>query len=309
MTPAVIYVAVLTYKRPETLARLLDALLELELPDAQVHFLVVDNDPAASARAAFDAFSARVKGATAHYAVEPSPGIPPGRNRALRIAVEGGGRFLCFTDDDAFPSPKWLIHLLRCQRAQNAPLVVGPVRLIPPTGLIGPRKWLAASLVARARFIERHAIRRWKNGVVITSATSNWLGELDWITRNGLQFDDTLGAGGGEDTAFFDAVVARGGHPAWCEHAIVFEHLHAARVSIRYQYRRARDNGINIEQLGRTPHLAILRNPLGRMLSGIALMLVPAFGVASFALGLQQLGLGIGILRARRGARSNLYSR
>lgn len=46
-----VVVAALTYKRPEMLARLLESLLTLEHPAGwDVRFLIVDNDPEASAR-------------------------------------------------------------------------------------------------------------------------------------------------------------------------------------------------------------------------------------------------------------------
>lgn len=303
-----IVVAALTYRRPDTLRRLLDALAALELPAADVRFVIVDNDAAASARATVDACTPRFAGRL-HYVVEPRPGIPAARNRALHEAAAGGAAVLCFTDDDAYPQPSWLRELLACRAATGAVLVLGPVRLVAPRGLRGWRRVFAASLVARARFIARYAATQARRGRIVTSATSNWLGDVRWIEAHGLRFDEARAAGGGEDTAFFDAVGALGGRRAWCEHAVVNEGLPPDRVSVAYQYRRARANGINSAQLGRSARLLVLRHPIGRMVAGLALMALPVLGIASFALGLHAFGSGVGMRRAARGARSDLYSR
>lgn len=305
----VLYVAALTYRRPATLRRLLEALLELELPEADVRFLIVDNDPAASARPLVESLVPRFTGGRLEYVAEAEPGIPAARNRALREAIAGGGAALCFTDDDAFPEPGWLSHLDRCRRATGAALVFGPVRLVPPRVAGVARRLLARSIVARARFIERYATRQARHGRIVTSATSNWMGDLAWIEQRNLYFDERRSAGGGEDTAFCDEVAAHGGHLAWCERAVVHEHLPPERVSVRYQFRRSRANGINSLHLARRPRLVILRHPFGRIIAGLGLMVVPVLGIASFALGLHMLGMGVGMLQARRGAQSDLYSR
>ena len=67
--------------------------------------LVVDNDPAASARSACTGFHPAVR-----YVHEPRPGIAAARSRALREAGEHD--VLVFIDDDERPSAGWLRSLL-----------------------------------------------------------------------------------------------------------------------------------------------------------------------------------------------------
>jgi hypothetical protein len=114
---------------------------------------------------------------------------------------------------------------------------------------------------------------------------------------------------GGSDAEFRETVRRLGGKLAWCEKAIIYEQLPAERISVSYQFRRAKSHGINSELIGRRPRNLILRHPIGRILAGIGLMVIPIFGKASFILGLQVFAMGVGILQARFGVRSELYSR
>lgn len=304
-----IQVTALTYRRPGTLARLLEAFRTLELPDTPVRFLIVDNDPAASARATVEAAMTGFVGRRLDYVVETEAGIPAGRNRALQEAADADAELLCFVDDDAYPASSWLRELLACRRSSGATLLFGPVRYASPAGLSVARRLFAASLVARGRFIERYSTARARRGQIVTSGTGNWMGDVRWITRHGLRFDPARTAGGGEDAAFRERARALGAALAWCPNAIVHEPLPRGRVSVRYQFRRAVAHGRIAAQLPRRPRLVILRHPAGRIVAGIALMLVPVLGLASFSLGLHMVGMGIGASRAEDGDASGPYAR
>lgn len=305
----VICVAALTYRRPDSLRELLDAFRALERPAAAHRFLIVDNDPAGSAKAVVDAFAAQAPEMDLAYVVEPTPGIPAARNRALDAAIAGGATLLCFTDDDARPTTTWLRALSMCQRAAGSVLTFGPQRIevAPVEGAW--RRFLARSLVARARFMERYAARHARAGDVVLGATHNVMCDLGWIARHGIRFDSARTSGGGSDTAFREAVRAAGGRLAWCEDAVVVERLPRERIGLRYQFRRARAHGITSEQVTRRTHRRPLQNAVGRMTAGALLVVVPVLGLASFTLGIHLLGMGIGMLQARGGGRSDLYAR
>lgn len=309
MNADVIYVAALTYQRPQLLRQLLEAFLELDLPQTGIRFLVIDNDPAAGARATVAPFKPRFVEAALDYVVEPEAGIPAARNRALDEAIAGGGTLLCFTDDDARPDREWLSALVSCQRENRAAMTFGPVRYVSRAPVSGWwRKCLAASITARGRFMERYAAREAGRGRVI-GGSGNSMIDLDWAGRHEIRFDTTMRESGGEDTAFREAVHASGGRLAWCERAIVYESLHPERISLRYQFWRARAHGMTFERYTRHRHKRVPGNPVGRMFAGIGLMIVPMLGAASFMLGLHLFGMGIGMLQARHGRQSGLYAR
>lgn len=309
-TPAIVYVSALTYRRPEMLGKLLEAFLALERPAGwELRFLIVDNDAGGGAKETVAAFEERF-GGRLDYAVEPEPGIPFARNRALDGATAGGARLLAFIDDDSYPDPGWLSALIAGWEGSGAALINGPRRLVLNET---PAGWwqgeIAKALIAHAAFVERFSARQARKGIVATGGTYNWLGDLDWIREKGLRFDTALRFSGGSDTAFREAVQRAGGKVAWCEKAIIYEYLPLERCALGLQFHRAVARGINAAKVGRRAPFAILRNPFGRIAVGAALILVPVLGRASFALGLTMLGMGIGALRARGKATSTLYAR
>ncbi len=295
-----ILVAALTFRRSDSLRSLLDAFTRLATPaDTDVRFLIVDNDAAGSGRPVVDEFAVLL----AHrldYVVEPARGIAVARNRALRTATASDADFLCFVDDDAFPADDWLCALDACRRATDAVLVFGPVRFVPEWSPKAWRRFVGASVAARGRFLERHSKQRAREGRTVTSGTGNWMGDLRWIAAHSIEFDAARFPFGGEDAAFREAVRAVGGVLTFCPGALVHESLPTDRMSVRYQFQRGREHGRQTARLGRRPHLIFLRHPVGRILIGALLVAFPVLGLASFALGVHQLGMGVGELERGR---------
>lgn len=305
-----IYVAALTYKRPRMLRRLLNAWNSLRLPEGtNVRFLVIDNDRAGSARKIVESFIKLFEGRL-NYIVEARPGIPAARNRALEAANHAGADFLCFNDDDGFPDSEWLVALIQCQTGTKARLAFGPQRPIRPEPII--TRWqnaLAVSLIARASFIERFAAKEGRKGRIATSGTYNWMCDVRWVIDKGIRFDSSRSETGGTDTFFREAVIHEGGKLKWCPNAIVYEVLQPERLNLRYQFQRARAQGINAYHSGRKTFPRVLRNPFGRMAVGVGLIVLPIIGMASFMLGVHMVGMAVGNLQARWGTQSTLYRR
>jgi succinoglycan biosynthesis protein ExoM len=212
-------IAILTYKRPDDLARLLP---EIEAQAAaaaglaeRIDVLVVDNDPAGSGAATVAAAGLeRVR-----YVHEPVPGIAAARNRAL--AEAGDHDLLIFIDDDEHPRTGWLRLMLETYAAGDELAgVVGPVVSeyeVPLT------PWVAAG-----GFFDR---RRLPTGTVVTvAATNNLLLDLRRVRAAGLTFDERFGLTGGSDTLFTRALVAAGGRLVWCDEAVVTDVVPAART-------------------------------------------------------------------------------
>lgn len=306
-----ICVAALTYKRPECLGRLLAAFECLEMPDdASVSILIVDNDPVRTAYDAVESAKCRYPALDIRYVVEVEPGIPAGRNRALDESLSLGADVLCFVDDDAWPDPLWLNSLIACYRESKAHLIFGPVRLYRPGGLRSLwKRFLAASIESRSRFLERFSEKESRRGRIARSGTGNWLGDLRWIARQEVRFDLSMRYTGGSDTAFRELARKKAARMVWCPKALVFEEIEEDRLSIRYQFKRARIQGMIAARFKRKIHPVIIRHPIGRIGVGIFLIVFPVFGLASFTLGLHQLGMGVGAIQFRRAPHSKLYSR
>jgi GT2 family glycosyltransferase len=221
-------IAVLTYKRVEQLVPLIHILREQAgTIDGRVSILVVDNDPDAAARRPA---SAALRGA-GRYVHEPMPGIAAARNRALREATDSS--LLVFIDDDEVPEHGWL-QLLFDEYLRSWPVaVVGPV---VSTYEKQPEPWIEAG-----QFFTR---RRLASGTrVDVAATNNLLLDLDWLRRQGIEFDDAFGLSGGSDTLFSRQITAAGGEIVWCDEAVVHDIVPASRTTRQWVLQRAYRSG------------------------------------------------------------------
>ena len=123
-----VVIAVITCKRPEWLARLLDSLIALQY-EASIspQILVVDNDSAGSSR---DVVITRQQNASmpVTYDVEKKQGIVFARNRCVERFLEMDGDYLVFIDDDEWPQQSdWLNRLVNAASEFNVDVVTSHV--------------------------------------------------------------------------------------------------------------------------------------------------------------------------------------
>lgn len=242
--PGSVAVCVCSYERPRSLARCLASLERLEtpgLPDAVVRLVVVDNAASGSARAAVAAHAA-VSRYRVSYVPEPRKGLSRARNAALASARVGGEEALAFLDDDEVATPGWLGALQDALARTGAPAAVGPVVPIfeerPPAwavrgGFFADRDPEGAALAGEGR----------TNNVMIACAS---------LWRDAAAFDPAYDELGGEDTALFRALAARGWRIAVAPDAIVHEWVPARRVALAWLWRRwYRTGGIEARTRGR----------------------------------------------------------
>ena len=266
-----VVVAVLTYRRVEELLRLLPELVRQSgLVDPPARVLVVDNDPAAGARAAVAAAGLDRVG----YVDEAVPGIAAARNRALDEAA--GADVLVFVDDDEHPSERWLEHMLATSEAHpDAAAVVGPVR---SEYAREPSAWVQAG-----RFFDR---RRLPTGTPVeVAATNNLLLDLHAVRRLGVRFDAAFGLSGGSDTLFTRQLSARGGRMVWCAEAMVVDRVPPDRSTAAWVLRRALRGG---NSWSRTS-LELARDGAARRRLRVALV---AEGAGRLLVGLGRAGYG-----------------
>ena len=302
--------AILTFKRPTELARLLEALATGALAShsaLDVRVVVVDNDPSGSAEVVCREQLPRIRGSGHRYVREPSRGISHARNRALSEA--GDADLLAFVDDDEVPTPGWLDLLASVLRATGAPVACGPVvtRFTEP-----PPAW-----IAEGRFFERS---RYPTGTRIDDVrTGNVMLRLEAVRRLGVRFDERLGLSGGEDTFFFRQLAARGVWAVWVDEAVVTEWVAGSRLNAGWLVRRAFRGGTAIAHCD--VHLlpwyaAVMRAVRGvaRILRGGGLLLAAparrsqAAMLAAAVRAIQHMALGAGMISGLFGFRYAEYA-
>src|SRR4051812_43658953 len=222
-----ISVCICTYKRPQLLLSLLNALEHQDL-DGSFTFdvVVVDNDVDRSSESAVRRFTAASQLSIA-YDCEPERNISLTRNRAI---CNADGNLIAFIDDDECPVRDWLKRLHQTMDAASADGALGPVLPdFPPA---------APSWLKRGRFFDR---QRHPTGTRISAKdarTGNLLLKRSIFTEGQNWFDPAFGRTGGEDTDFFGRQFRTGGVFVWCDEAIAHEIVPPDRWTIAFHVKR-----------------------------------------------------------------------
>jgi succinoglycan biosynthesis protein ExoM len=235
-TKARLAICISTYRRPEGLSRLLAALenqLLVTLDPAQIVVCIADNDPAGSAAPiiARAAAHSRFSLASRH---EPRKGLSHGRNASVAIALAAGATHCAFIDDDIAPAPGWLEALHVRMQETGAAAVLGPVL---PVFASAPPRWLPCEAYAP----HLHYIQAMTGaGALPGGYTCNALVAVAAVEpcADGTFFDVRYNDTGGEDTAFFARLIARGQYIMWAPGAQAHEFVPCERMRLRWLLRR-----------------------------------------------------------------------
>lgn len=220
-------VLVPTQRRPEPLGRALRSLLLQDFDPTEFELIVVDNDPAASARDPVARLATQASFPVV-YLHEPRPGVASARNAAM---ARTRAPFVAFLDDDEEAPRGWLRALTRAQAAFDADVVFGPVRAIAPE-----------SAGSRRPYLERFFSRVGPPFACVIDKPYGCGGSL--LRRAALScpeapFSPAQNRFGGEDDLLFAEMRTRGARFAWAPDAFVLEHPAAERLTLRYALRRA----------------------------------------------------------------------
>jgi succinoglycan biosynthesis protein ExoM len=230
---AQISVCICTLKRPELLRRTLADLEDQQTGGLFTYSVVVaDNDAAQSARQAVAEFSAAAR-LPVSYCVEPQQNIALARNRAIESAT---GDWIAFIDDDEFPAPDWLLNLFKTCAEYQADGALGPVK---PYFDTEPPKW-----VRKGRFFDRPTHPTGYKVGWEQSRTGNVLFRKDILNGLEIPFRSEFGTAG-EDMDFFRRAMNEGYSFVWCNEAVAYEVVPAARCSRSYLLKRALLRGSN----------------------------------------------------------------
>jgi glycosyltransferase involved in cell wall biosynthesis len=280
-------VAVPTYRRPGRLRAALEQILAQGVAlstdralGVSVSVLVIDNDPAGSARAIVDDLTER----GIRYSHESTPGVSAARNRALDDA--DGADLLVFIDDDEEPSPGWLASLVRTWRETRPAAVMGRVYF--------QLESTADPWVAAGGFFDRP--RRPTGTELAVGAAGNLLLDLGQVGELGVRFDPRLGLSGGEDNLFTRQIVRRGGRLVWCDESVAVDFVPAERTTREWVLKRA-------WRTGNTTAIVNLYIADGAVERTVARLAAAARGVARVAGGALRYAVGASIRSARHEAR------
>lgn len=246
-------VGVCTYKRAQSLDRLLSELAHCDLGDGRswhAFCVVVDNHPDGAARTVCEQHRRRLP-VPLVFAEEPQQGISFARNRAVREAVAGGADFIAFIDDDDLPHRDWLRQIMARQQETGADLVFGSRTL--PADLPVP-DWLREISLFQPPQVERTC----KFGLPEWAGTYNVLIACplaQGMAPDGLLFMPEFARSGGGDTDFFIRAVRFGASHARAPQSLVIRHWEPDRLTLRGIMRRAFRLGLTRVALERR-HLA-----------------------------------------------------
>jgi GT2 family glycosyltransferase len=225
-----VVIAIPTFRRPQSLTRLLEAVARLDT-DAAVVVVVADNDSgghqgldvcqavrAAGYRWPLDAF------------VAPERGIAQVRNALVERALGHACDFVAMLDDDEWPEPGWLDAFLRVQRDTGAEALHGAILRDFEHG---PGRW--------ARNCEGIAPMRGSTGrVAMIEGSGNIIvSRACFEGIAGPCFDPAFALSGGEDRDFFERLRRQGRRFAWCDEAVVHAWVPASRANLKWALSRA----------------------------------------------------------------------
>ncbi len=242
-------ISVATYRRPDGLARLLDSIVEAEIPAGwDIVVVVVDNDADESAAATVGRYRNTLNMVSV---VEPKQGIPFARNTGTATAIGVGASRIIFVDDDERVSPSWLVELFAARERFGTPIVMGKVLTEYESP---PPSW-----VVECGAFQRHL---YNDGDELDFAiTANVMVDSDIITSR--PFAEELRFSGGSDLQLFRELNQAGHRIRYAAQAVTYELMPSSRLSVEWatkrQYRRGLNRSATLRRLGGSPQQYIKR--------------------------------------------------
>jgi len=219
-------ICIATYKRPQSLARLLDSINHLDFEESAppaIQILVADNDKSGSAQSVCNHARKTSKWAII-YSIEPRQGVSFARNCSIKLADDDVD-FFAFIDDDEIPARHWLDRLLFTQAKHDAAIVTGPVHPKFESPNVPP--WILKG----GFFMPTDKA----TGTVMNVAfTNNSLAKSQLLKQFDPPFNEELAFRGSEDTHLFMTLFKQGAKIIWDNDAIVYEFIPEARTQIKW---------------------------------------------------------------------------
>jgi hypothetical protein len=223
-------ICIATYKRPDSLRKLLGSLLSQDTGGKFSYDIIVsDNDVDRSAETIVNEFADAL--ISIIYDVEPIPNISLNRNRTLSHAT---GDYIAILDDDQYVGSRWLLSLYNTLVSSHADVVFGGV--IP-------------LFEKNTSFIIRNSnafgVHNFPEGCThrIIYHTGNCCFRSALTAGMSAPFDIGLGDRIGEDTKFFEMLRSKGCKMVWSHDAVCYEQVPPHRATLSWVARRCFQNG------------------------------------------------------------------
>jgi GT2 family glycosyltransferase len=225
-----VVIAIPTFRRPQSLRRLLAAIGQLETR-AAVIVVVADND--AEEHEGFDVCEAvRAQGYRwpLDAFVAPERGIAQVRNALVDRVLGCPCDFVAMLDDDEWPEPDWLDAFLRVQRATGADALHGAI-LREFEREPGPWALNCEGIAPMRGTTGRVTMIEGSGNIIVSRACLEGLAKPC--------FDPAFALSGGEDRDFFERLRRQGRRFAWCDEAVVHAWVPASRANLKWALSRA----------------------------------------------------------------------
>ena len=217
-----------TFRRVDDLRLAIKSLDNQLLDITPAEIIIVDNDPAASAKDFVNEFQKTSKIETI-YIHCPEPGVSNARNAAMEIQR---GRYIIFLDDDMDVAPDWAQKMINTSKNLNATIVFSPVYARIP----GPIQPMTPYLRS---FFSRLVDKQDEGLISETLGTGGSL--IDTMPFDILDppFDPSCNETGGEDDLFFDHLRQQGALVGWSPEAKAYECVPLDRTKTSYVAQRS----------------------------------------------------------------------
>lgn len=221
-------VAICTFKRPQLLENLLKNLLpQVVAAEEIVSVLVLDNDPAVSAKQVIiEAEKSLPTGLLFYKTVSPK-GLAVARNAAIEHSLKSSAN-LIFIDDDEKPEHNWLTNMIAAHREFRESIIAGPVLPVLPS--------ILPAWSPRGEFWKRNRFQHFSQ-VPPTIGDGNVLFPLSFLT-SGIRYDIKFNLTGGQDTKLFRESLRSGFEIRWADNAVVWEYIPEERLTVEYAKER-----------------------------------------------------------------------
>lgn len=198
--------------------------------------VIVDNDSKENARPLIEATQSEFPQVS--YSVEPEKNIALARTRAVERAK---GEWVLFIDDDEVPEVGWLEAYWKIIDTHPADGYFGPV--VPILEGEAP-PWMKDDLLYRKK--------RFSTGTVLDfskTSTANLCIRRELFLLH--RFDPKFGRMGSSDTELFSRMIDGGATFLWCDEALVYEYIPAARQRIGWLFQRRFRGGLTYTKIQR----------------------------------------------------------
>jgi glycosyltransferase involved in cell wall biosynthesis len=197
-----------TYGRPKQLKECLDSVTGLAYPEEGFEVVVVDDGSRTSLDEIVNAFRKRIN---VKLLRQENAGPAAARNKG---ALESGGKYLAFTDDDCKPSSDWLVKLEAALNSDPELLVAGrTVNDLPGNPFSAASQHVADFLYSYYN----------RNGARFIASNNMALSKEQFIKVGG--FDITFPLAAAEDREFCDRYLHLGYKTVYAPEALV-RHVH-----------------------------------------------------------------------------------